>query len=188
MKLADLLPKGLLKDDQDAISLLEADHDKVLAMFEHFDDIKDGHAYKEKQTIVADACRELTIHTTLEEEVFYPAVRGPLDDEDLMNEAQVEHDGAKSLIQDLESMDAGDKMFNAKFIVLSEYIRHHIKEERQEMFPKVRATDVDLKALGAKMLARKEQLKKGNGSAGKAKPPARHKARAGAGSKRAGAQ
>ena len=165
MKLADLLPKGLLKDNQDAISLLEADHDKVLAMFEHFEDIKDGRAYKEKQTIVADACRELAIHMAIEEEVFYPAVRGALDDEDLMNEAQVEHDGAQSLIQDLEAMDAGDEMFNAKFIVLSEYIKHHVKEERQEMFPKVRATDVDLKALGAKMLARKEQLTKGNGNA-----------------------
>lgn len=188
MKLADLLPKGLLKDDQDAISLLEADHDKVLALFEHFEDIRDSDATKEKQTIVADACRELTIHMALEEEVFYPAVQGPLDEEDLMNEAQVEHDGAKSLIHDLERMDAGDAMFNAKFIVLSEYIKHHIKEERQEMFPKVRATDVDLKALGAKMLARKEQLKKGNGSAGRAKPPARRKARAGASPKRAGVQ
>ena len=188
MKLADLLPKGLLKDDQDAIALLEADHDKVLALFEHFEDIKDGNANKEKQTIVADACRELTIHMTLEEEVFYLAVRGPLDDEDLMNEAQVEHDGAKSLIQDLEGMDAGDEMFNARFIVLSEYIKHHVKEERQEMFPKVRATDVDLKALGAKMLARKAQLMKGNGSAGKAKPVAKRKTRAGTSSKRAGAQ
>lgn len=120
--------------------------------------------------------------------MFYPAIRGALDDEDLMNEAIVEHDGAKSLIHDLEGMDAGDEMFNAKFIVLAEYIKHHVKEERQEMFPKVRATDVDLKALGAKMLARKEQLKKGNGSAGKAKPPARRKARAGVSSKRAGAQ
>src|SRR6185503_17186182 len=99
VKLADLLPKGLLKDDQDAISLLEADHDKVLALFEHFEDIKDSHAHKEKQTIVADACRELTIHTTLEEEVFYPEVRDAADDEDMMNEALVEHDGAKSLIE-----------------------------------------------------------------------------------------
>jgi hemerythrin-like domain-containing protein len=187
VRLTDLLPKGLLKDGQDAISLLEADHDKVLALFEHFEDIKDSRAEKEKQTIVADACRELTIHTKLEEEVFYPAVRGALDDEDLMNEALVEHDGAKSLIQDLEGMDAGDEMFNAKFIVLSEYIKHHVKEERQEMFPKVRATDVDLKALGAKMLERKAQLMKGNGSgAGRPRPPARRKSRA-ASSKRASA-
>ena len=179
MRLADLMPKGLLNEDQDAISLLEADHDRVLGLFEHFEDIKDSHAHKEKQTIVADACRELTLHTTLEEEVFYPAVRGAVDDDDLMNEALVEHDGAKSLIADLEGMDAGDEMFNAKFTVLAENVRHHVKEEREEMFPKARATDLDLKALGAMMLARKEQLVKGNGSAaGKAKP-AKRKARAG---------
>lgn len=177
MKLADLMPKGLLKDEQDAIAMLEADHDKVLELFEHFEDIKDGHAHREKQAIVADACRELTIHVTLEEEVFYPAVRGALDDDDLMNEALVEHEGAKSLIGDLESMDAGDEMFNARFIVLSEYIRHHVKEERQELFPKVRATDIDLGALGQKMAARKAELMKGNGAA-KAKP-AKRKARAG---------
>lgn len=187
MKFSDLLPKGLLEDDQDAIGVLEADHDKVLGLFERFEDIKDGHANKEKQTIVADACRELTVHMTLEEEVFYPAIRGALDDDDLMNEALVEHEGAKSLIADLEGMDAGDEMFNAKFIVLSEYIKHHVKEERQEMFPKVRATDVDLGVLGATMLARKEQLMKGNGSAAsRARPPAKRKRAAS--SKRAGAQ
>jgi len=177
VKLADLLPKGMLKDNQDAISLLEADHDKVLELFERFEDIKDGHAVKEKQTIVADACRELTLHTKLEEEVFYPAVRGAVDDDDLMNEALVEHDGAKSLIEDLEGMDAGDEMFNAKFTVLAENVRHHVKEERDEMFPKVRATDIDLLALGQKMLARKEQLMKGNGAASRPKL-ARRKPRA----------
>jgi len=176
VRLADLLPKGLLNDDQDAIAILEADHDKVLELFEHFEDIKDSHAHKEKQTIVADACRELTIHTTLEEEVFYPAVRGALDDDDLMNEALVEHEGAKSLIEDLEGMDAGDEMFNAKFIVLAENVRHHIKEERNEMFPKVRATDVDLQVLGQTMLARRDQLTSGAGkarAATKAKPAKR---------------
>ena len=179
MKLADLLPKGMLKDNQDAISLLEADHDKVLELFERFEDIKDGHAVKEKQTIVADACRELTLHTKLEEEVFYPAVRGAVDDDDLMNEALVEHDGAKSLIEDLEGMDAGDEMFNAKFTVLAENVRHHVKEERDEMFPRVRATTIDLKALGQKMLARREQLMKSNGSAAPKARPVRRKSRAG---------
>ena len=185
MKLADLMPKGLLKSDHDAISLLEADHDRVLELFEHFEDIKASNAHKEKQTIVADACRELTVHTTVEEEVFYPAVRDAIDDDDLMNEALVEHDGAKGLIHDLEHLDAGDKMFNAKFTVLSESVRHHIKEERDEMFPKVRATTIDLKALGKKILARRESLMKGNGAAPHARPVKRKAARAGKSEKRA---
>jgi hemerythrin superfamily protein len=148
VKLADLMPKGLLNDEQDAIALLEADHDKVLALFDQFEDIKQSHAHQEKQAIVADACHALTIHTRVEEEVFYPAVRGAVEDDDLMNEALVEHDGAKSLIHDLERMDAGDEMFNAKFTVLAENVRHHVKEERDEMFPKVRATDIDPQGAG----------------------------------------
>ena len=82
-------------------------HMTHVGIIEHFEDIKDSHALKEKQTIVADACRELSVHMTLEEEVFYPAVRGALDDEDLMNEALVEHEGATALIHDLESYIGG---------------------------------------------------------------------------------
>ena len=165
MKLADLMPKGLLNDEQDAIALLEADHDKVLALFDRFEDIKQSPAHQEKQAIVADACHALSVHMAVEEGVFYAAVRGAVEDDDLMNEALVEHDGAKSLIQDLESMDAGDEMFNAKFTVLAESVRHHVKEERDEMFPRVRATNIDLKALGQKMLKRRDELMKRNGGA-----------------------
>jgi hemerythrin-like domain-containing protein len=173
VKLADLMPKGLLNDGQDAIGLLEADHDKVLELFDRFEDIKQSHAHQEKQAIVADACHALSVHMAVEEGVFYPAVRGALEDDDLMNEALVEHDGAKSLIHDLEGMDAGDEMFNAKFTVLAESVRHHVKEERDEMFPKVRATTIDLKALGQEMLARKEQLTKNNGATLKSRPARR---------------
>src|SRR4029079_13533491 len=97
VKLADLMPKGLLKDEQDAIALLEADHDKVLALFDQFEDIKQSPAHQEKQAIVADACHALSIHMAVEEGVFYPAVRDAVEEDDLMNEALVEHDGAKSL-------------------------------------------------------------------------------------------
>lgn len=179
MKLADLMPKGLLNDGQDAIGLLEADHDKLLALFDQFEDIKQSHAHQEKQAIVADACHALSVHMAVEEGVFYPAVRGAVDNDDLMNEALVEHDGAQSLIHDLERMDAGDEMFNAKFTVLAENVRHHVKEERDEMFPRVRATTIDLKALGQKMLARREQLMKSNGSAAPKARPVRRKSRAG---------
>ena len=175
MKLADLMPKGLLSDELDAIALLEADHDKLLALFDQFEDIKQSHAHQEKQAIVADACHALTVHMAVEEGVFYPAVRGAVEDDDLMNEALVEHDGAQSLIRDLERMDAGDEMFNAKFTVLAESVRHHVKEERGEMFPKVRATTIDLRALGRKMTARREELMKRNGSATPQSRPARRK-------------
>ena len=173
MKLDDFVPKGLLsnnadKDADDAISMLKADHDKVKDLFKQFEEIKDARGTRQKERIVAAACKELTIHTKLEDEIFYPAVRAAIDDNDLMNEAKVEHAGAKELIKQLGSMQASDEMFVAKFTVLSEYVKHHIDEEQNEMFPKVRKTELDLTALGQKMLNRKHDLsaasKSGNGS------------------------
>jgi hemerythrin-like domain-containing protein len=158
-KVSDLIPDALRKED-DAISMLEADHDKVIELFGRFDEIKESRANKEKEAIVAEACRELTIHTAIEEQIFYPAMRGPIADDDMMNEAAVEHEGAKSLIHELEDMDASDDMFNAKFSVLSEYVKHHIKEERNEMFSKARGTDIDMVALGRKMLGLRQELLK----------------------------
>lgn len=178
MKVSDLLPKNILGlGNDDAVSLLIADHDKVKAMFKRFEDIKETtgqRASKEKQQIVADACRELIIHTKLEEELFYPAVRKPIGDEDMMNEAVVEHVGAKELIAQLEKMTPADGMFNAKFTVLAEYVQHHIKEEQNEMFPKARETGVDLEALGQKMQARKEVLMAAPAQANKRSPTRKH--------------
>jgi hemerythrin superfamily protein len=163
MKFTDIVPKGIFANSSgdDAVSLLTADHDKVQELFKQFDEIKDvtdARGLQEKQRIVAAACAELTVHTRLEEEIFYPAVRGIIDDADLMNEAQVEHDGAKALIGQLGDMTAKNEMFNAKFTVLAEYVKHHIKEEQTEMFPKVRSGDVDLVQLGQRMAARKQEL------------------------------
>ena len=159
MKLEDFLPKGLISSDDDAISLLTADHDKVKDLFKQFEEIKDSRGGKQKEKIVAQACHELTIHTKLEDEIFYPAVRSAIDDDNLMNEAKVEHDGAKGLIAQLESMDAGDELYVAKFTVLSEYVKHHIEEEQNEMFPKARkAEQLDMAALGQRMLKRKQEL------------------------------
>jgi hemerythrin-like domain-containing protein len=176
MKLEDFVPKSLLNNDaDDAISILTADHDKVKELFKQFEGIKDRRGTRQKERIVADACHELTIHTKIEEEIFYPAVRAAIDDDDLMNEAKVEHTGAKELIRQLESMKASDEMFVAKFTVLSEYVRHHIDEEHNEMFPKVRKTELDLVALGQKMLKRKHDLsaasKSGNGGRVAARKP-----------------
>lgn len=166
MKFTDLVPKGIFAGAQgeDAISLLTADHEKVQDMFRQFDALKDAsdaRSAQERQRIAAAACAELTVHTTLEEEIFYPAVRAAIDDAELMNEAQVEHDGAKALIEQLGHMTAKNDMFNAKFTVLSEYVNHHIREEQMQIFPKVRLAELDLLALGQRMTTRKRELADG---------------------------
>ena len=181
MKFTDLVPKGIFAGapGEDAVSLLTADHEKVQDLFRQFEALKDAEdapSVQEKQLIVETACMELTVHTKLEEEIFYPAVRAAIDDADLMNEAQVEHDGAKALIEQLERMTAKNEMFNAKFTVLSEYVNHHIKEEQSELFPKARSTDVDLVALGRRMTARKRELANGLPSARRRAPVKRRAA------------
>jgi hypothetical protein len=103
-------------------------------------------------------CHELTIHTQLEEEIFYPTVREVIDAEDVMDEALVEHGSAKELIEALEQMAPGDALFDAKVTVLGEWVRHHIREEQNEMFPQVRDSDLDLNELAERLRARKEEL------------------------------
>jgi hemerythrin-like domain-containing protein len=142
----------------DAIALLKEDHKTVSDLFEQFEKLGD-RAHAAKQKLVRKICAELKVHTQIEEEIFYPPVRAALgDEEDLMNEAQVEHDGAKGLIQQIQAGSASDPMTCARFLVLSEQIDHHVKEEREEMFPKARKTDLDLVALGRELQARKEEL------------------------------
>ena len=113
---------------------------------------------EDQPALVKQVCAALKVHTKIEEEIFYPAVRKAIKDEDLMNEAEVEHDSAKSLIRQLERMKPGDPKFAATFTVLGEYVNHHVKEEEEEMFPKVRRARVNLKALGAKLRGRKIRL------------------------------
>lgn len=130
-------------------------------LFKQFDDLKDVDdvpAMEEKQRLIGAVCLELTLHMTLEEEIFYPAVRAMLDEEDMMNEAEVEHAGAKSLIDELGGMRPDDEMCNAKVKVLAEYIEHHIMDEHSEMFRKARDADLDLLALGQQIAARKREL------------------------------
>jgi iron-sulfur cluster repair protein YtfE (RIC family) len=110
------------------------------------------------QELVQEVCNELKVHTTLEEEIFYPAVREAIEDEDIMNEAQVEHDSAKELISQLEGMKPDDPMYAAIFTVLGEYVMHHVKEEESEMFPQAKKSEIDLMALAEQMAARKEEL------------------------------
>lgn len=144
----------------DAIALLKADHAKVGAMFKQYDKLGD-RAHAAKLDLARKICKELKVHTQIEEEIFYPATRAALPKEDdLLDEAQVEHDSAKELIRQLDSMKPEDDLFDAKVTVLGEQIKHHVKEEHEEMFPKVRKTKVDLKELGMRMAFRKEELAK----------------------------
>ena len=142
----------------DAIDMLIADHKKVQKAIKEFDKLKAGNDKRAKSGIVRKTCADLTVHTKIEEEICYPAARKAIKDGDLMDEATVEHAGAKDLIAQLESMQPGDDLYDAKFTVLGESVNHHVKEEQTEMFPKVRKTKLDLDALGEKMAQRKTEL------------------------------
>ena len=142
----------------DAIALLKADHRKVEQLFASFEEAK-GNSRKEK--LAKEICTELKIHTLLEEEIFYPALQGKIE-QDLLDEAYVEHDGAKVLINDLAQADPNDDYYDAKVKVLSEEIKHHVAEEERwitGMFAQARRTDLDMEKLGARMAARKQALK-----------------------------
>lgn len=141
----------------DAIALLDADHAKVKDLFEQFEALSDRSKVSKKK-IADQICMELSIHAEVEEQVFYPAVRGPVKDEDLMDEAIVEHASAKELIAQIMEMDPDDDLYDAKVKVLSEQIEHHVGEEEGEMFPKVRKGKVDLVALAEEMEAFKARL------------------------------
>lgn len=142
---------------KNAITLLTDDHDKVKKLFKEFEKLskKDDDS---KVEIANQICAELTIHAMIEEEIFYPLARSAVDDDDMMNEADVEHDSAKDLIAQIQSMSTDDEMYDAKVTVLGEYIDHHVKEEEEEMFPKVRKAKVDLEELGMQLMMRKEEL------------------------------
>jgi hemerythrin-like domain-containing protein len=137
--------------------MLKQDHDNVEKAFKEFESM-DHHDTEACRQLVATVCEDLKAHSTLEEEVFYPAVREAIGDEDMMNEASVEHETAKMLIEQLENMQEDDPNYNATFKVLGEYVRHHIREEEGGMFPAARKTDIDFVALGARMRDRREEL------------------------------
>jgi hemerythrin superfamily protein len=144
---------GRAKNKMDALKLLKEDHDKVKKAFKHFE--KMDHDDPAAHELAAQTIADLKLHAAVEEEVFYPAVRMAIDEDDLMNEAEVEHKSAKLLIQDLERMKPADPMYAAAFTVLGEYVQHHVEEEEGEMFPKARKAKVDLAALGEQIAARK---------------------------------
>lgn len=143
----------------DAVALLSADHKEVKQLFKDYDKLVDAEAGDEDKALLAQQiCTMLTVHATAEEEIFYPAARSALDEEDLLDEATVEHASAKDLIAQLLEASPEDELYDAKVKVLGEYIDHHVKEEEGELFPKLKKTDLDLVQLGTQLRARKEEL------------------------------
>lgn len=145
------------KASVDAIALLKADHRKVEDLFEKFDKARDT---ARKQALAKEICTELAIHTTIEEEIFYPACKEAVED-DLEHEAYVEHDGAKVLLAEIAQGNPEDEFYDAKLTVLSEMIKHHVKEEEKPgegFFAQARKGNVDMVALGEALQARKEEL------------------------------
>jgi hypothetical protein len=138
----------------DALKMLKEDHQRVKEMFDRFER-SSGSA---KERIARTICEELKVHAQLEEDLFYPAVREAIDDEDLMNEAEVEHGSAKDLIAQIEESDPSDDRFDALVKVLGEYIKHHVKEEEGEMFKEVKRSELDTAELGEQMQEHKRQL------------------------------
>jgi hypothetical protein len=142
--------------DENAIAIIKQDHDKVKTLFERFER---SDNLREKKTIAAQAIMELKIHAEIEEKIFYPVVRREVE-EDIMNEADEEHHVAKMLIAELEQMNGNEDHWEAKFIVLSENIRHHIREEEGEMIPQARRADIDFDMIGRRLLQMKQELKR----------------------------
>ena len=142
----------------DALQLLRSDHAEVKELFDRFEKLGQDGPREERFDIAREACAKLTVHATVEEEIFYPAAREVPGADALLNEAEVEHGTAKELIAKIDGMDADDEMFDANFTVLSEYIKHHVKEEEGELFPKIQKSDLDLDALGEQMVERKDAL------------------------------
>lgn len=144
---------------KDATLLLQRDHREVKKLFKEFEQrAKDGAAARERQALAEQICMLLSVHAELEEELFYPAARQAEVDSDLLDEAEVEHASAKELIAQIRGMSPDAALYDAKVIVLGEYVDHHVKEEEGEMFPKCRKSDMDLEALAGMLEQRKEEL------------------------------
>jgi hypothetical protein len=144
---------------QDAIAVLKADHRKVEELFDKFEKARDDDR---KKALAGEICMELSIHATIEEEIFYPACKDKVE-EDLLSESYVEHDSAKVLIAELADSAPDDAFYDAKMSVLSEEIKHHVKEEEKPgkgLFAQIRKSDLDLEVLGERLMARKDELKK----------------------------
>jgi hemerythrin-like domain-containing protein len=145
----------------DAITLLKKDHDDVNRMFEEFETSDEDRKFE----LAAEICQALTVHATIEEEIFYPQAREAIDAEDLMMEAEVEHDSARYLIERIQEGELDETQLSAMIKVLKEYVGHHINEEQRKMFPRVKRGELDLEAIGRELMERKAELESELGSA-----------------------
>lgn len=145
---------------KDACDFLDADHKAVKKLFSEYGELAEarGASKEKKRGLAEQICQALLVHTQLEDEIFYPAVRKAIKEELMMDEAGVEHSSAKDMVARIREMHPGDPQYDARVIVLGEYIDHHVKEERNEMFPKARASSLDLVAMRDTLQARKEEL------------------------------
>jgi len=142
-----------------ALTLLAQDHKEVSKLFKTYEKLAKAEADAEERGAIAQQiCEMLTAHATIEEELFYPALRDAIDGEDLLDEAEVEHASVKDLIAQIEGMDPDDDLYDAKVTVLGEYVEHHVEEEENEIFPKASKSKLDLDGLGEQLKMRKEEL------------------------------
>lgn len=143
----------------DAIAMLLTEHDKVKDLFKQFEELMDQEDKEEqKEAVALQVCNALKIHAQLEEEIFYPAARAAIEDDDLMDDADIEHEAITELIEQIEAMHPSDDLYDAKVVVLGEQVEDHIMEEEGEMFPLVKKSKIDTATLGALMFERKKEL------------------------------
>jgi hemerythrin-like domain-containing protein len=151
--------QALVKPTQDAVALLLSDHQEMKALFDQYAGlVKQGAAQEQKRTLADDICWAVTVHITAKEEVFYPAAADAIDAQDLVDEATVEHNSARHLIADLVSMSPDKPRFDATVKVLGGHIGRHVGQEETDLFPKVRQSGLDLRAVGERFAERKEEI------------------------------
>ena len=145
--------------DTNAVQLLIADHEQVRQLFDDYEELVSSNASDgEKQELAERICTMLSVHADLEQELFYPAARDALDEQDLLDEAEVEHASARDLIEQIQEMDPSEELYDAKVKVLGEYVKHHVQEEENELFPAVQDAGIDLDELGDEMSMRKQEM------------------------------
>ncbi len=149
------------KESNDALELLIDDNRNVRKLFKEYEKIHEKAAAEDKLELVEQICTEFLIHADVEEQLFYPAVRDAIKDEELIDEAEVEHQTARDLIKQIQAMMPDDELYDAKVRVLGEYVEHHVEEEEKEMFPKVKKAKLDLDAMGQEMMQAKETARTG---------------------------
>ncbi len=149
------------KSGNDAIDLLLDDHKQVRQLIKQYEKMHEKAGADEKQELAEQICNEFLLHADIEEQFFYPAAREALEEEDLIDEAEVEHASARDLVAQIQAMQPDDPMYDAKVKVLGEYIEHHVEEEEKEMFPKVKKAKLDFDMLGQEMMQAKQAAQSG---------------------------